>query len=52
MTGVAKLSEPVSGGAHGWAFGASLCDLADAGYVEREFFLAGDATRYSLGQIP
>ncbi len=47
---VTKLSEPDSGGAHGWAFGASLHDLSKVGYVETEFLLAGDATRYALAQ--
>ncbi len=41
---------PVSGGLHGWAFGASLADLADVGYTEREFFLAGNAARYTLAE--
>ena len=39
---------PVSGGLHGWAFGASLADLADVGYTESEFFLADKAARYTL----
>ncbi len=47
---MARLSEAVKGGAHGWAFGASLRDPAEVGYVEREFFLAGDATRYALAE--
>ena len=47
---MAKLSEEVRGGTHGWAFGASLRDPADVGYTEREFFLAGDAKRYTLAE--
>ena len=43
-----RLSGPVGGGAHGWAFGASLRDLAEVGYVESELFLEGEATRYAL----
>ena len=41
---------PISGGDHGWPFGRPLFDLADHGYVEEEFFLAGDATTYR--QVP
>ncbi len=42
-----RLSEP-GRGAHGWAFGASLREPADVGYVETELFLEGEATRYTL----
>ncbi len=45
-----RVSGPVSGGEHGWAFGASLGDLADVGYVESEFFVAGEAARYTLSE--
>jgi hypothetical protein len=38
---------PVSGGAHGWAFARPLGDLASQGYVEAEYFLAGEATTYA-----
>ncbi|HEX5586865.1 MAG TPA: alpha/beta hydrolase domain-containing protein [Acidimicrobiia bacterium] len=37
---------PITGGTHGWPFGAATIDLAAQGYVEEEYFLAGDATRY------
>ena len=37
---------PVTGGRHGWPFGATLADLDSAGYVEEEYFVAGDAPRY------
>ncbi len=37
---------PISGGKHGWAFGRPLFDLATRGYIEEEFFLAGEATTY------
>jgi hypothetical protein len=40
--------EPVSGGTHGWAFGASLRDLSEVGYLETEFFIEGEASRYGL----
>jgi hypothetical protein len=39
---------PVTGGAHGWAFGRPLEDLAGKGYVEAEYFLSGGATTYGL----
>lgn len=39
---------PVSGGAHGWPFGATVLDPADHGMVEEEFFLEGTATRYRM----
>jgi hypothetical protein len=37
---------PITGGKHGWAFGRPLFELATRGYVEEEFFLAGDAMTY------
>ncbi len=37
---------PVSGGAHGWAFGRPLFDLAAHGYVEAEYFLDGEAKTF------
>jgi hypothetical protein len=37
---------PIEGGAHGWAFGRPLFDLAAHGYVEAEYFLDGEATTY------
>ena len=37
---------PITGGKHGWAFGRPIFDLATRGYVEEEFFIAGDATTY------
>lgn len=40
---------PVTGGSHGWPFGgADPGDLAAHGYVEEEYVLSGDATRYRL----
>jgi hypothetical protein len=38
---------PITGGKQGWAFGRPMFDLATRGYVEQEFFIAGDATTYS-----
>jgi hypothetical protein len=40
------LTGPITGGTHGWAFGKPIFDLATRGYVEEEFFLAGEATTY------
>ncbi len=40
------VSGPVTGGRHGWPFAASLDDLGAVGYVEEEYFLAGEATTY------
>jgi hypothetical protein len=40
------LEGPIKGGKHGWAFGRPILDLAAHGYVEEEFFIAGDATTY------
>jgi len=37
---------PITGGKHGWAFGRPIFDLGTRGYVEEEFFIAGDATTY------
>src|SRR5262245_11462912 len=37
---------PITGGKHGWAFGRPLFELAARGYVEEEFFIAGDAVTY------
>ena len=45
---MAVLSEPVGGGGYGWAFGASLRDLREVGYLETEFFIEGEASRYGL----
>ena len=35
----AKVTGPVTGGTHGWAFGTPVTDLASHGYREDEFFL-------------
>lgn len=39
----ARLTGPITGGAHGWPMSASLVDFAAIGYVEEEFFLEGEA---------
>ena len=43
----ATVTGPVTGGAHGWAFGTPVVDLAGQGYREDEFFLEGRASRYA-----
>jgi hypothetical protein len=40
------LQGPITGGKHGWPFARPIVDLATHGYVEEEFFIAGDATTY------
>lgn len=42
------ISGPVTGGSHGWAFGASVTELAEHGYQEAEYRLDGVAARYRL----
>jgi hypothetical protein len=37
---------PILGGKHGWAFGRPIFELAERGYREEEFFIAGDAATY------
>jgi hypothetical protein len=44
----ASVTGPVVGGSHGWAFGASVRDLAEVGYVEHEWFVEGNATTYDF----
>jgi hypothetical protein len=43
---MATLTGPVTGGDHGWAFGAAAFDLGAYGYVEEEYFFEGAAARY------
>jgi hypothetical protein len=43
-----RIEGPVTGGTHGWAFGASVRDVANDGYIEEEFFVEGDAALFSL----
>jgi hypothetical protein len=42
----ATVTGPIRGGSHGWPFGAAVRDLAREGYVEEEYFFAGEAERY------
>jgi hypothetical protein len=37
---------PISGGKHGWPFGAFVGDIGQRGYIEQEFFLSGTASGY------
>ncbi len=43
---MSTITGPVSSGVHGWAFSSYFGDLAQRGYIEEEFFLAGTAKRY------
>jgi len=46
------VSGPVSGGSHGWAFGAYFGDISEVGYMEEEYFIEGTAQRYApVGEI-
>ncbi|MCB1647050.1 MAG: hypothetical protein KDI36_16435 [Pseudomonadales bacterium] len=45
-TQTATVTGPVTGGKFGWPFAASLQDVAQLGYIEEEYFLAGSAKRY------
>jgi hypothetical protein len=42
------VSGPVNGGSHGWPFASPTVDLAAHGYLQEEYFLEGEATRYQL----
>ncbi|RFU25505.1 hypothetical protein B7463_g10837, partial [Scytalidium lignicola] len=39
---------PITGGSRGHPFGAWVGDISDIGYVEEEYFISGDAVRYSV----
>jgi hypothetical protein len=43
----AEVVGPVMGGSHGWPFAGASVDLARYGYVQEEWFVAGEATRYA-----
>ena len=40
------VSGSVTGGSHGWAFGAYFGDIGEVGYIEEEYFIEGTAQRY------
>jgi len=48
MTDDLKVTGPITGGSHGWAFAARMDDVAAYGYVEEEYFLEGTAAVYGL----
>ena len=48
VTGPIARTSPVGDPAHGYPFLASDVDLAKAGYVEEEYFITGQATRYTI----
>ena len=47
VTGPVARTSPVGDPAHGYPFLATDVNLASAGYVEQEFHISGQATRYS-----
>src|SRR3954466_3040113 len=48
VTGPVANTSPVGDPAHGYPFLASDVDLAKAGYVEQEYLISGQATRYAI----
>jgi hypothetical protein len=43
---------PITGGKHGWPFGAYYGDISKLGYVEEEYFIEGEATRFEpVGEL-
>jgi hypothetical protein len=42
------ITGPITGGQHGWAFGAYFGDIGTRGYVEEEYFIEGHATPFKL----
>jgi hypothetical protein len=48
VTGPVPRTSPVGDPAHGYPFLATDVDLASAGYVEQEFHISGQATRYAV----
>ncbi|MDA0140149.1 alpha/beta hydrolase domain-containing protein [Solirubrobacter deserti] len=49
VSGPVARTSPVGDPAHGYPFLATDVDLAKAGYVEEEFLISGQATRYATG---
>ncbi|MFN8618851.1 MAG: alpha/beta hydrolase domain-containing protein [Dehalococcoidia bacterium] len=45
-----KVTGPVTGGARGWPFAATMLDVKALGYEEAEYFLEGTATKYRLAE--
>ena len=48
VTGPIANTSPVGDPAHGYPFLATDVDLANAGYVEQEYVITGQATRYTI----
>ena len=48
VTGPVANTSPVGDPAHGYPFLATDVDLAKAGYVEQEYVISGQATRYTI----
>jgi hypothetical protein len=48
VTGPVARTSPVGDAAHGYPFLASDVDLAKAGYVEEEYLISGQASRYTI----
>ena len=48
VTGPVANTSPVGDPAHGYPFLATDVDLAKAGYVEQEYLICGQATRYAI----
>lgn len=42
-----KIIGPITGGLHGWPFGATVRDLASLGYQEEEYFFEGTAKAFA-----
>jgi hypothetical protein len=46
--GAIHVTGPITGGSHGWPFGAYFGDISKIGYVEEEFFIEGNAAHYTV----
>lgn len=49
---VARVTGPITGGAHKRPFAAYFGDIASVGYVEAEYFLEGEARSFDLHSAP
>ncbi len=50
VTGPVANTSPVGDPAHGYPFLATDVDLAEAGYVEEEYLISGQANRYTTSE--
>ena len=48
---VAEMSRPITGGAHGWPFSASVRDLSEVGYTEKEYVFSGEAQQIGRAHV-